>query len=142
MKPSIPPVNILPTQLARTYSFVHPAALLAVLAVRFEALVAGPVAEMLNTLPFLALLQVTYVMVCLPPAGSVLSSSPVSPVGEGDEKEKEKEKRKLPLRAGKLARKKNQAHAAGLSAKLTVCTSSSFRRHVSIMVNLNCWCWC
>ncbi|GIC84400.1 PIG-F family protein [Aspergillus udagawae] len=119
MKPSAPPVNILPTQLARTYSFVHPAALLAILAVRFEALVADPVAEMLNTLPFLALLQVTYVMVCLPPAGSVLSSSPVSPVGEGDEKEKEKEKRKLPLRAGKLARKKNQAHAAGLSAKLT-----------------------
>ncbi|GFF33118.1 glycosylphosphatidylinositol anchor biosynthesis protein 11 [Aspergillus udagawae] len=119
MKPSAPPVNILPTQLARTYSFVHLAALLAILAVRFEALVADPVAEMLNTLPFLALLQVTYVMVCLPPAGSVLSSSPVSPVGEGDEKEKEKEKRKLPLRAGKLARKKNQAHAAGLSAKLT-----------------------
>ncbi|GFF22339.1 glycosylphosphatidylinositol anchor biosynthesis protein 11 [Aspergillus udagawae] len=119
MKPSAPPVNILPTQLARTYSFVHPAALLAILAVRFEALVAEPVAEMLNTLPFLALLQVTYVMVCLPPAGSVLSSPPVSPVGEGDEKEKEKEKRKLPLRAGKLARKKNQAHAAGLSAKLT-----------------------
>jgi phosphatidylinositol glycan class F len=140
MKPSIPPVNILPTQLARTYSFVHPAALLAVLAVRFEALVADPVAEMLNTLPFLALLQVTYVMVCLPPAGSVLSSPPVSPVGEGDEKEKEKEKRKLPLRAGKLARKKNQAHAAGLSAKLTVCNLLLFRRHVSIMVNLNCWC--
>ncbi|KAF7159037.1 hypothetical protein CNMCM5623_004270 [Aspergillus felis] len=121
MKPSAPPVNILPTQLARTYSFVHPAALLAILAVRFEALVADPVAEMLNTLPFLALLQVTYVMVSLPPAGSVLSSPPVSPVGEGDEKdkEKEKEKRKLPPRPGKLARKKNQSHAAGLSAKLT-----------------------
>jgi phosphatidylinositol glycan class F len=128
MKPSAPPVNILPTQLARTYSFVHPAALLAILAVRFQALVADPVAEMLNTLPFLALLQVTYVMVCLPPAGSVLSSPPASPVGEGDEKDKEKEKerekRKLPLRAGKLGKKKNQAHAAGLLAKLTVCTSS------------------
>ncbi|KAH1788255.1 Glycosylphosphatidylinositol (GPI) anchor assembly protein [Aspergillus fumigatus] len=54
MKPSAPPVNILPTQLARTYSFVHPAALLAILATRFQALVADPVAEMLNTLPFLA----------------------------------------------------------------------------------------
>ncbi|PKX97996.1 PIG-F family protein [Aspergillus novofumigatus IBT 16806] len=119
MKPSAPPVNILPTQLARTYSFVHPAALLAILAVRFQALVADPVAEMLNTLPFLALLQVTYVMVCLPPAGSVLSSPPASPVGEGDDKDKEKEKRKLPVRAGKLGKRKNQAHAAGLSAKLT-----------------------
>jgi phosphatidylinositol glycan class F len=57
-----------------------------------------------------------------------MSSPPVSPVGEGDEKdkekEKEKEKRKLPLRAGKLGKRKNQAHAAGLSPKLTVCTSS------------------
>lgn len=127
MKPSAPPVNILPTQLARTYSFVHPAALLAILAARFEALVANPVAEMLNTLPFLALMQVTYVMVCLPPAGSVLASKPggetlpASLVGEGEDKDKEKEKRKLPLRAGKLSRRKNQAHAAGLSAKLTVC---------------------
>ena len=133
MKPSAPPVNILPTQLARTYSFVHPAALLAILATRFQALVADPVAEMLNTLPFLALLQVTYVMVCLPPAGSVLPSPPASPVSDGDEKEKEKvkekekekEKRKLPLRAGKLPRKKNQTHAAGLSAKLTVRTPLS-----------------
>ncbi|RHZ68329.1 Glycosylphosphatidylinositol (GPI) anchor assembly protein [Aspergillus turcosus] len=123
MKPA-PPVNILPTQLARTYSFVHPAALLAILAARFDALVANPVAEMLNTLPFLALLQVTYVMVCLPPAGSVLASKPgealpASPVGEGEDKDKEREKRKLPLRAGKLSRRKNQAQSAGLSAKLT-----------------------
>ncbi|RHZ54133.1 PIG-F family protein [Aspergillus thermomutatus] len=125
MKPSAPPVNILPTQLARTYSFLHPAALLAILAVRFEALVAEPVAEMLNTLPFLALLQVTYVMICLPPAGSAPSSKTgsdsgsgaTSPVGEGDDKEKEK--RKLPLRAGKLSRRKTQSHSAGLSAKLT-----------------------
>jgi phosphatidylinositol glycan class F len=125
MKPSTPPVNIIPTQLARTYSFVHPAALLAILAVRFDALVANPVAEMLNTLPFLALLQVTYVMVCLPPAGSVLASKsgetlPASPVGEGEEKEREKEKRKVPLRAGKHGRRKNQAHAAGWSVKLIV----------------------
>lgn len=70
-KPAAPPVSILPTQAARLYSFSHPALLLVLLGARFRSLVADPVGELLNDLPFLAVLQVGYVMVCLPPAGAL-----------------------------------------------------------------------
>ncbi|KAJ5498723.1 GPI biosynthesis protein Pig-F [Penicillium expansum] len=49
-KPSAPPVNILPP------------------------LVADPTKELLSTLPWLTLAQIFYVIVCLPPAGSTLST--------------------------------------------------------------------
>ncbi|PYI07328.1 hypothetical protein BO78DRAFT_286161, partial [Aspergillus sclerotiicarbonarius CBS 121057] len=77
---SAPPVPILPSQLARIYSVLHPAALLSVFAARFPALVADPVSEMAQQLPILALAHVTYAMICLPPAGSDVSpSAPTSP---------------------------------------------------------------
>ncbi|OOF92841.1 hypothetical protein ASPCADRAFT_19324, partial [Aspergillus carbonarius ITEM 5010] len=76
---SAPPVPILPTQLARIYSFLHPAALLSVFAVRFPALVADPVSEMAQQIPLLALAQVTYATICLPPAGSDVSAVPSAP---------------------------------------------------------------
>ncbi|CAI7594762.1 unnamed protein product [Penicillium glandicola] len=69
-KPSAPPVNILPSLIARSYSIAHPALLLALVATRFEALVADPTKELLSTLPWLTLIQIFYVIVCLPPAGS------------------------------------------------------------------------
>ncbi|THD00322.1 hypothetical protein EYZ11_000215 [Aspergillus tanneri] len=104
--PSAPPsaspaVNILPTTLARTYALVHPCLLLSLLALRFRSLEADSVGELLGDLPLLALLQVVFVMICLPPAGSALSprqsasgesndvdekkppSSPSSTVGNG-----------------------------------------------------------
>ncbi|KAJ6037406.1 hypothetical protein N7540_001685 [Penicillium herquei] len=74
-KPSPPPVNILPSQLSQTYSYVHPTILLALGATRFNALVEDPVSELLNDLPWLALLQLSYVILCLPPAGSLASDS-------------------------------------------------------------------
>ncbi|KAJ5718974.1 hypothetical protein N7493_007429 [Penicillium malachiteum] len=74
-KPSPPPVNILPSQLAQTYSYVHPTILLTLGATRFNALVEDPVSELLNDLPWLALLQLSYVILCLPPAGSLASDS-------------------------------------------------------------------
>ncbi|KAB8237475.1 PIG-F family protein [Aspergillus alliaceus] len=67
---SAPPINILPTTSSKVYALVHPILLLSLLATRFNALVADPITELLNDLPFLALLQVTFVMTCLPPAGS------------------------------------------------------------------------
>lgn len=83
---SAPSVSILPTQLAKAYSILHPLGLLGLYAVRFNALVEDPVAELLADLPFLAALQIAYVTVCLPAAGTV--------VDDGDEgKEKEKEKK-------------------------------------------------
>ncbi|KAJ5143454.1 uncharacterized protein N7515_002241, partial [Penicillium bovifimosum] len=69
-KPSAPPINILPSPTARIYSFAHPALLLALGATRFEALVADPTKELLATLPWLTLIQLSYVILCLPPAGS------------------------------------------------------------------------
>ncbi|KAJ1712918.1 GPI-anchor biosynthesis protein (Pig-F) [Aspergillus flavus] len=67
---SAPPIHILPNNISKTYALIHPVLLLALLALRFNALVADPVAELLSKLPFLALLQVAFVMTCLPPAGS------------------------------------------------------------------------
>ncbi|GLA76359.1 glycosylphosphatidylinositol (GPI) anchor assembly protein [Aspergillus tubingensis] len=84
-KPAAPPVNILPTQLATTYSYIHPAALLSAFAARFPALVNDPVSEMAQQLPFLALAHVAYVMICLPAAGSsdsattAAAATPTSP---------------------------------------------------------------
>lgn len=77
-KPSAPPVNILPSPIARVYSIVHPVLLLALGATRFEALVANPTKELLFTLPWLTLIQLFYVIICLPPAGSTETSSPTS----------------------------------------------------------------
>ncbi|CRG86046.1 Glycosylphosphatidylinositol anchor biosynthesis protein 11 [Talaromyces islandicus] len=68
--PNPPPVSILPTPAAQTYSHVHPALLLALYAVRFPALVADPVSTLLSDLPVFTVLQVAYVVTCLPQAGS------------------------------------------------------------------------
>lgn len=73
-KPSAPPVNILPSLIARIYSIAHPALLLALGATRFEAVVADPTKELLSTLPWLTLVQIFYVIICLPPAGSTPST--------------------------------------------------------------------
>ncbi|KAE8423403.1 GPI biosynthesis protein Pig-F, partial [Aspergillus pseudocaelatus] len=67
---SAPPIHVLPNNISKTYALIHPVLLLALVALRFDALVTDPVAELLSNLPFLALLQVTFVMTCLPPAGS------------------------------------------------------------------------
>ena len=82
--PASPAIPVLPTSLAQTYVFIHPCLLLGLLALRFQSLTTDPVAELLSDLPLLALLQVIFVMICLPPAGSVLSSKPET--AEPDEK--------------------------------------------------------
>ncbi|KAJ5278704.1 hypothetical protein N7478_004076 [Penicillium angulare] len=74
-KASAPPVNTLPSQLAQTYSYAHPVLLLALGASRFNALVENPVQELLKDLPWLALLQLVYVLLCLPPAGTTVPVS-------------------------------------------------------------------
>ncbi|KAJ5526529.1 Glycosylphosphatidylinositol anchor biosynthesis protein 11 [Penicillium frequentans] len=74
-KPSAPPINILPSKLAQAYSYAHPIFLLTLCAARFEALVADPVQELLEDLPWLALLQLFYVLLCLPPAASPSADS-------------------------------------------------------------------
>ena len=140
-KPAAPPVSILPSQIAQAYSLAHPAVLLVVLVVRFRALVKDPVAELLNDLPFLALLQVGYVMVCLPPAGSVVAPPPSSSSSAGasagaSEASSDGDEKKRPssgagtgtvVRPGRVGyRRKHHAKSdsAGLAAKLVVCQCS------------------
>lgn len=117
-----------------------------------------PVAELLNDLPYLALLQVGYVMVCLPPAGSVVaSSSPSSSASSASagagasagasEASSDGDEKKRPssgsgagtgtvVRPGRVGyRRKHHAKgdSAGLAAKLVVC-----RMHPSPGIRMNC----
>jgi phosphatidylinositol glycan class F len=64
------PIEILPTDLARIYRHVHPALLLSAYYLRFPALVADPVSTLLNSLVPLAIVQISYAVICLPPTGS------------------------------------------------------------------------
>lgn len=122
LKPSAPPVNILPSQLARTYSYVHPVILLALCFLRFEALVADPVQELLRDLPWLAILQVFYVMLCLPPAGTTTDTN-----SSDEDKKKAPRSTSGPAvtsRPGKPGHRRKQhsgkSDRAGLWAKLMV----------------------
>ncbi|KAJ6000365.1 hypothetical protein N7481_000774 [Penicillium waksmanii] len=104
--------------MARIYSFVHPALLLVLAASRFEAVVTNPVQELLNDLPWLALLQLFYVILCVPPAGSLETAS------SGDNEEKKKASPRSPSapRPGKSGHRRKQASGknvwAGLWARL------------------------
>lgn len=129
-KPSAPPVNILPSQLARTYSYVHPTLLLGLCIFRFEALVADPVQELLKDLPWLAVLQIAYVILCLPPAGTTADTS-----SSNEDKKKAFRSPSGPsvtLRPGKPGyRRKHSGKSdwAGLWAKLMVWGIHKGSRH-------------
>lgn len=122
--PASPAIPVLPTSLAQIYAVLHPAILLTLLAWRFPSLTADPVGELLSDLPLLAVLQVVFVMICLPPAGSGLSVK-----GEtADEERKEKEKEKAPsspsagsagsvvLKPGKVGYRRKTPKADSVSA--------------------------
>jgi hypothetical protein len=70
--PLIDPVTIelLPTDFARIFSQAHPAILLSAYYLRFPALVADPVPNLLNSLLPLAAVQIIYAATCLPAVGS------------------------------------------------------------------------
>ncbi|UNI20838.1 Glycosylphosphatidylinositol (GPI) anchor assembly protein [Purpureocillium takamizusanense] len=67
---AISPVAILDAPLAGPLALARPAALLALLAVRFGALVADPVPTLRSALPVVAVVQAVYAVLCLPVAGS------------------------------------------------------------------------
>ncbi len=69
LKPSFP-IELLPTDLARIFSHVHPAILLSAYYLRFPALVSDPTYTLLNSLLPLAAVQILYAVVCLPSVGS------------------------------------------------------------------------
>ncbi|KAJ1326565.1 GPI ethanolamine phosphate transferase 2/3 subunit F [Microdochium nivale] len=64
------PIRVLPNPQAAAASQAHPALLLALLALRFRALVADPVPALSSALPAVAAVQVGYAVLCLPAAGS------------------------------------------------------------------------
>jgi phosphatidylinositol glycan class F len=63
------PIEPLKNDVARLYTHIHPGVVLSLYAFRFNAIVADPVPALLSILAPLAVLQIAYVAVCLPPTG-------------------------------------------------------------------------
>ena len=61
------PIEPLNTDAARIYTHIHPILVLSLYAYKFNYLVADPVPTLLSTLLPLAVLQIAFVAVCLPP---------------------------------------------------------------------------
>lgn len=95
------PIEPLGNDAARLYTHVHPILILSIFALKFGHLVADPVPALLQTLAPLAVLQIAYVAVCLPPTGGTPTIRKSKP-GE--------KKTKVP---GKLE--------SGLNSKIVVC---------------------
>ncbi|KAH3912931.1 hypothetical protein HBI56_090030 [Parastagonospora nodorum] len=73
------PISPLPTDIARLYTYAHPAIILSLYAFQFKSIVADPVPALLNILAPLAVLQVAYVAICLPPTGETPKVKKVKP---------------------------------------------------------------
>jgi phosphatidylinositol glycan class F len=115
-------IDVLPTPVAQTYSHIHPTILLALYSLRFSSLVSDPVSTLWSDLPLYTGLQVTYVITCLPQAGSSYQQHSHGEAGSGEVGEV----KKTPSSSGKRKR-----HTAGnksdtLSQKLTVRHSPTF----------------
>ena len=61
------PIELLNTDAARIYTHIHPILVLSLYAYKFNDLVTDPVPALLSTLLPLAVLQIAFVAVCLPP---------------------------------------------------------------------------
>ncbi|KAK4694204.1 GPI ethanolamine phosphate transferase 2/3 subunit F, partial [Lecanoromycetidae sp. Uapishka_2] len=68
------PISVLPTNIARLYTNIHPILILALYYFCFPSLVADPVSTLKKACAPLAHLQITYCVVCLPPSSG--SSTP------------------------------------------------------------------
>ncbi|KAI9742308.1 MAG: Glycosylphosphatidylinositol (GPI) anchor assembly protein [Claussenomyces sp. TS43310] len=64
------PIEVLPTDLARIFTHLHPVLLLSAYYLRFPSLVADPVLTLATGLIPLAIVQTAYCIICLPFAGS------------------------------------------------------------------------
>lgn len=67
--PTSQTINTLPTDVARFYSTIHPLLLLSLYYFAFPFLVSDPVLTLQNSLPPLSILQLGYVVTCLPTSG-------------------------------------------------------------------------
>lgn len=85
--PTTPPISILSTDAARTFTHIHPVLLLAFYYFRFPFLVASPVPVLFGHLLPVSLIQIAYVTICLPPLNSSDLPQPVSkPLKPGQRK--------------------------------------------------------
>ena len=76
--PTTPPISILSTDAARTFTHIHPVLLLAFYYFRFPSLVANPIPVLLGDILPISLIQIAYVTTCLPPLKSSDLPQPVS----------------------------------------------------------------
>lgn len=80
------PIEPLNTDVARIYTHVHPVAVLSLFAYKFNHLVADPSSVLLSTLLPLAVLQIAYVAVCLPPTSGTSSAAQIRRQKSGEKK--------------------------------------------------------
>lgn len=80
------PIELLPTDIAGIFTNVHNVLLLSAYYLRFPALVADPNTSLLQSLPILAVLQIVYATLCLPPTGTGTSSKPFKKAKPGAKK--------------------------------------------------------
>lgn len=73
------PIEPLNNDIARIYTQVHPLVILSLYAYSFNSIVADPVPALLSILAPLAVLQIAYVAVCLPPTGETPKVKKVKP---------------------------------------------------------------
>lgn len=67
--PTATPIEPLKNDTARIYTHIHPIIVLSLYAYKFQAIVTDPVPALLSTLVPLAVMQVLFVALCLPPTG-------------------------------------------------------------------------
>jgi phosphatidylinositol glycan class F len=78
--PRMDAINVLNTDLARLYTHIHPFLLLSGYLFNFASIVSDPVSLLSKLAIPLSALQIAYVIICLPTAGSV------NPKGSGPKK--------------------------------------------------------
>ena len=80
------PIEPLNTDAARIYTHIHPFLVLSLYAFKFNDLVADPVPALLSTLLPLAVLQIAYVAICLPPTSGTSTPAQFKKQKLGDKK--------------------------------------------------------
>lgn len=113
VRPPAVPIEILSSDAAKFYTHIHPILVLSLYAYKFPSIVADPVPALLSSLIPLAILQIVFVAICLPPTGS---STVVV------EKKKPGEKKKAP--------------ESPLSRKIIVRSPTTFLSYSALGLNL------
>jgi len=70
------PVGLVDSDAARLYNHLHPVIVLSSYLIQFRGVVANPTGSLIALLFPLNILQVVYLVLCLPPTGSSTTSSP------------------------------------------------------------------